>query len=44
LHGAVLRDNNQMFKLTRDLGFTLTEDPDDSAVYQAVLSLHRRGV
>jgi acetyltransferase len=44
LRGGVLRDNALMIKLTRDLGFTLAEDPDDSAVYQAVLLLKRRGV
>jgi acetyltransferase len=43
LHGAVLRDNEQMIKLCRDLGFALNEDPDDSTVYQAVLRLAGQG-
>jgi acetyltransferase len=43
LDGAVLRDNEQMIKLCRDLGFTLKEDDDDSTAYQAVLRLARQG-
>jgi acetyltransferase len=43
LHGAVLRENEQMLKLCRDLGFTLEDDPDDPTTYHAVLALKRRG-
>lgn len=43
LHGAVLRDNEPMIKLTRDLGFSLSEDSEDPSVYQAVLSLKGQG-
>lgn len=39
LYGAVLRDNEQMIKLARDLGFFLEDDPDDPAIYHAVLPL-----
>ena len=42
LHGAVLRDNEQMLKLCRDLGFTLADDPDDPTTYNAVLTLRGR--
>jgi acetyltransferase len=39
LHGAVLRDNEQMIKLCRDLGFALSDDAEDSTVYRAELAL-----
>jgi acetyltransferase len=42
LHGAVLRDNEQMVKLCRDLGFALSDDPDDSGTYRATLKLQHR--
>jgi acetyltransferase len=41
LHGAVLRDNEQMLKLCRDLGFALSDDPDDPTAYQAVMRLRQ---
>jgi acetyltransferase len=41
LHGAVLRDNEQMIKLCRDLGFTLRDDADDPTIHQAELALRR---
>jgi acetyltransferase len=41
LHGAVLKDNDLMIKLCRDLGFTLRDDADDPTVYQAELRLRR---
>jgi acetyltransferase len=43
LHGAVLRDNELMIKLCRDLGFALREDADDPTVYQAELRLADAG-
>jgi acetyltransferase len=39
LHGAVLRDNEQMIRLCRDLGFALANDPEDSSTYRAMLKL-----
>jgi acetyltransferase len=39
LHGAVLRDNEHMIKLCRDLGFTLEDDPEDPSTLRAVLPL-----
>jgi acetyltransferase len=35
LHGAVLRDNEPMIKLCRDLGFSTEEDLQDPTIYQA---------
>ena len=39
LHGAVLRDNEPMIKLCRDLGFSLEEEHQDPTVYQAIYRL-----
>jgi acetyltransferase len=41
LHGAVLRDNEPMIKLCRDLGFTVEDDPEDPMALRAVLPLAR---
>jgi acetyltransferase len=43
LHGAVLKDNEQMIQLCRDLGFALNENDADPMTHRAELEIRRRG-
>jgi acetyltransferase len=41
LHGNVLAANTRMLRVSRDLGFEITADPDDPALYKVRLDLPR---
>ena len=41
LHGNVLATNTRMLRVSRDLGFEITADPDDPALYKVRLDLPR---
>ncbi|MGF6428878.1 MULTISPECIES: bifunctional acetate--CoA ligase family protein/GNAT family N-acetyltransferase [Bradyrhizobium] len=44
LSGQVLTENTTMIGMCRDLGFTVTMDPDDHSIVDVVLDLDRSGV
>ncbi|WP_338830096.1 bifunctional acetate--CoA ligase family protein/GNAT family N-acetyltransferase [Bradyrhizobium sp. 27S5] len=44
LSGQVLTENTTMIGMCRDLGFTVTMDPDDHSIVDVVLDLDRPGV
>ncbi|WP_076863243.1 bifunctional acetate--CoA ligase family protein/GNAT family N-acetyltransferase [Bradyrhizobium mercantei] len=44
LSGQVLTENTTMIGMCRDLGFTMTMDPDDHSIVDVVLDLRKPGV
>jgi acetyltransferase len=44
IHGSVLFENVNMLKMCRELGFTVSHNPDDEMVYTVTLDLSSPGV